>query len=107
MRAAATRSSRHSPAADTGRHGHPLLPGADRRARGRLWRCGDPQAFTAALLQLAADPPERARAAARGQFESELSFAALGRKLVAAYTDLLAHARAGDAAVSQARAGIP
>ena len=74
---------------------------------GALWRCGDPQAFTAALLQLAADPPERARAAARGQFESELSFAALGRKLVAAYTDLLAHARAGDTAVSQARAGIP
>lgn len=55
---------------------------------GVLWRCGDARGCAAALLELARRPPAAARAAARVQFERELSFAAMGRKLVSAYADL-------------------
>jgi glycosyltransferase involved in cell wall biosynthesis len=63
---------------------------------GALWACGDPAAFCAALLRVARAPRSAARAAARAQFEGELSFAAVGRKLRGAYEDLSAaraHAR--------------
>jgi glycosyltransferase involved in cell wall biosynthesis len=58
-------------------------------AAGRLWSPGRPASLAEALLRLNAEPPARRRAAARACFEAQSSLDALGRKLVAAYTDLL------------------
>jgi hypothetical protein len=66
-------------------------------AVGALWKCGDSQAFSRALLAVAAQPRAAARADARAHFERELSFAAGGCKLRDAYRDVLeqrAHAPA-------------
>jgi glycosyltransferase involved in cell wall biosynthesis len=68
---------------------------------GALWTCGDPMAFCAALLRVAREPRAAARAAALAQFEGELSFAAVGRKLRCAYEELsAAAARARPAGVA-------
>lgn len=73
-------------------------------AVGQLWRAGDAPSLCSALLRARAAPTDRA--AARGHFERELSFEALGRKLTAAYADLAARveltgsARPGTAAMS-------
>jgi glycosyltransferase involved in cell wall biosynthesis len=56
---------------------------------GALWPCDDVDAFSKALLSVAARPRHDMRAAVRAHFESELSFAAVGRALVAAYDRLL------------------
>jgi glycosyltransferase involved in cell wall biosynthesis len=58
-------------------------------AVGRLWQAGDPASLCAALLDLPARTDASARAAVRAHFERELSQEALGRKLVAAYGDVL------------------
>ena len=54
-----------------------------------MWKCGDSQAFSKALLEVAAQPRAAARAAARAHFDRELSFAAGGYKLSDAYRDVL------------------
>jgi glycosyltransferase involved in cell wall biosynthesis len=59
---------------------------------GALWPCGDSERLAAALVSLAAQPRAVLRAACRAHFEAELSFAAVGRKLAAAYRELLAAA---------------
>jgi glycosyltransferase involved in cell wall biosynthesis len=56
---------------------------------GRLWPCGDPRALCDALRWAAARTDFAARAAARAHFDRELSFAALGSKLVSMYEDVL------------------
>jgi glycosyltransferase involved in cell wall biosynthesis len=58
-------------------------------AVGAVWKCGDSQAFSRALLRVAAQPRGVARAAARAHFERELSFAAGGVRLRDAYCDLI------------------
>ena len=55
---------------------------------GALWRPGDAAGCAAALRELAGRPRAAARAAARAQFERELSSPAIGAKLCAAYRDL-------------------
>jgi len=57
-------------------------------AVGELWRAGDAPSLCSALLRMSARAVPADRAAARTHFERELSFEALGRKLVAAYGDL-------------------
>jgi glycosyltransferase involved in cell wall biosynthesis len=56
----------------------------------RLWPVGDAARLAEAIVELAAQPAPQRRAAARARFESHGSTAALGRRLVAAYEDLLA-----------------
>ena len=56
---------------------------------GRLWRCGDAQDLADALVTLARDPQSRSEV--RAHFDAEISFAALGRKLIAAYEDVRTH----------------
>ena len=58
-------------------------------AAGRLWPCGDARALGQALVQMAAQPRADLRAAARAQFERDLSSEALGRGLRAIYQDVL------------------
>lgn len=78
-----------------------VLTGAG--AVGMLWEPGNPRSLRAALLALRARADAGLRMGARAHFESELSFSALGRKLGAAYGDLVKrnHA-AGRAAVNAA-----
>ena len=57
-------------------------------AVGSLWPCGDSQTLGRALQSLAARTGEGLRAAVRAHFERELSFAALGTKLVSMYRDI-------------------
>jgi glycosyltransferase involved in cell wall biosynthesis len=52
---------------------------------GGLWPCGDAAALGAALVSVAARPPDESRHAARAHFDRELSVAAVGRKMLAAY----------------------
>jgi glycosyltransferase involved in cell wall biosynthesis len=63
-------------------------------AVGRLWQAGDSASLCSALLDLPASTDAHARAAVRAHFDRELSREALGRKLVAAYGDVIAR-RAG------------
>ncbi len=56
---------------------------------GRLWPRRDARALAQALVHLATLPRAAQRAAARAQFERELSSAALGRALHAVYLDAL------------------
>jgi glycosyltransferase involved in cell wall biosynthesis len=56
---------------------------------GALWPRGDADSLAEQLIAVAAQPRARIRAAARRFFENELSFDAVGRKLAAAYQDLL------------------
>lgn len=57
---------------------------------GRLWACGDARSLCGSLLAIASEDRPQLRRSAREHFDAELSFAALGRKLSAAYEDLLA-----------------
>lgn len=59
-------------------------------AVGRLWQPGDARSLCSALLAMWGQPESPSRAAVRAHFERELSLAALGRKLVTAYEELLA-----------------
>lgn len=59
-------------------------------AVGKLWPCGDPHALCKALHLIAAGAGPGMRAAVRAHFDRELSFAALGLKLVAMYEDVRA-----------------
>lgn len=61
-------------------------------AVGRLWQPGDANSLCSALLAVAEGTGAPSRAAVRAHFERELSSAALGRKLVGAYEDVLARA---------------
>jgi glycosyltransferase involved in cell wall biosynthesis len=61
---------------------------------GRLWTCGQPQALSEALVDLHARPPNRS--GVRAHFDRELSFAVVGRKLNAAYRQLLERRDAAD-----------
>jgi len=60
---------------------------------GALWPCGDPHKLCEALLSTAARPQQEMRLAVRLHFDAELSFDAVGRKLVAAYESLLQRKR--------------
>jgi glycosyltransferase involved in cell wall biosynthesis len=57
-------------------------------ATGALWPCGDATRLADSLCAIAARPRVALRAAVRAHFERELSFEAVGSKLVAAYVDL-------------------
>jgi glycosyltransferase involved in cell wall biosynthesis len=59
-------------------------------AVGQLWRAGDAPSLYSALVRMSARVAPADRAAVRQHFERELSFEALGRKLTAAYADLVA-----------------
>jgi glycosyltransferase involved in cell wall biosynthesis len=59
-------------------------------AVGQLWRAGDAPSLCSALLGMSGRAAPVHRAAVRAHFERQLSFEALGRRLVAAYGDLLA-----------------
>lgn len=59
-------------------------------AVGMLWEPGDPRSLCAALLALHARAHPGLRSEVRAHFDGELSFAALGRKLGAAYRSLVA-----------------
>lgn len=61
-------------------------------AVGRLWPCGDARGLCKALLSIAFEWRPGLRKAARAHFEAELSFAAVGRKLSAAYCHALQRA---------------
>jgi glycosyltransferase involved in cell wall biosynthesis len=62
-------------------------------AAGSLWPCGDAAALSAALQSIAVRLSSAGRAAVRAHFERELSFAALGTKLVTMYRDVCARTR--------------
>jgi glycosyltransferase involved in cell wall biosynthesis len=62
-------------------------------AVGRLWPCGDAQKLGAALQSVAARAPDDERCAVRAHFDRELSFAALGTKLVTMYRDVSVRTR--------------
>jgi glycosyltransferase involved in cell wall biosynthesis len=70
------------------------LVGSGDRAPGALWPCGDAHALATTLLAAAAKPAEHWRSRALARFESELSSAAVGRKLADAYGRLAADAQA-------------
>lgn len=55
---------------------------------GALWPCGDARRLCEAIVSMAQRPKAQTRAAVRAHFDSELSFAALGRKLRSMYADL-------------------
>lgn len=55
---------------------------------GALWKCDDAAALSEAILSVARQSRSEARAAARRQFDQELSFDAVGRKFLAAYEEL-------------------
>lgn len=56
---------------------------------GELWQRGNAGSLTAALLRASRRDPRERRQAARAQFETQLSAAALGRKFSQAYEQLL------------------
>lgn len=62
-------------------------------AVGQLWRAGDAPSLCSALLRMRAHAAPADRAAVRAHFERVLSFEALGRKLTAVYTELVARDR--------------
>jgi glycosyltransferase involved in cell wall biosynthesis len=55
---------------------------------GQLWRCGDAGSMTRKLVTLAAQLNDPLSARVRAHFEEELSFPAVGRKLLHAYSEL-------------------
>ncbi|MFO1465995.1 MAG: glycosyltransferase family 4 protein [Steroidobacteraceae bacterium] len=59
---------------------------------GALWQPSDPQSLCAALIRIAGAPQGTQRADARRHFEREVSFDAVGRKLLAAYRAIRADA---------------
>jgi glycosyltransferase involved in cell wall biosynthesis len=56
---------------------------------GKLWPCGEPHALSEALRSITHRSPADLRAAVRAHFEQELSFDALGNKLLKMYKDAL------------------
>jgi glycosyltransferase involved in cell wall biosynthesis len=60
---------------------------------GKLWPCNDPLALCQALKSIACRGGSETRATVRAHFERELSFNALGVKLMAMYEDVLARKR--------------
>jgi len=56
---------------------------------GELWPCDDPIALSQALQSVARQDSSEMRATVRAHFERELSFNALGVKLMAMYEDVL------------------
>jgi glycosyltransferase involved in cell wall biosynthesis len=60
---------------------------------GALWPCGDPRGLCQALQAIARRAGSEMRAAVHAHFERELSFDALGAKLMAMYEDVLARKR--------------
>ncbi|HEY0938964.1 MAG TPA: glycosyltransferase family 4 protein [Steroidobacter sp.] len=62
----------------------------DQARVGRLWTCGDARSLRESLLSIASRLGPELRVLTRQQFDAELSFAAVGRKLKAAYEDLVA-----------------
>ena len=56
---------------------------------GALWPCGDSRAFSNSLQAAWGRADAKMRGAVRTHFDRELSFAALGRKLVAMYRDVI------------------
>jgi glycosyltransferase involved in cell wall biosynthesis len=69
---------------------------------GRLWPCGDASGLCNSLLSIAPRIGPELRRSTREHFDAELSFAALGRKLRAAYDDLLERKSAPVAGTSPA-----
>lgn len=63
-------------------------------AVGMLWQPGNSRSLCAALLALRARADPGLRMGVRAHFDRELSFGAVGRKLAAAYGDLVARNRA-------------
>ena len=57
---------------------------------GKLWPCGEPRALAAALEACVSEANAGQRAAVRAHFEAQLSFEAVGRKLVGMYEDVAA-----------------
>jgi glycosyltransferase involved in cell wall biosynthesis len=57
-------------------------------AVGRLWPCGNARGLSEAILSIASEPYATLRSAARAHFDREISFDALGRKLVETYQRL-------------------
>lgn len=77
-------------------------------AVGQLWRAGDAPSLCSALLRMKARTACADRAAVREHFERELSFEALGRKLSAAYADLVARDEpASDACPQPGKTAMP
>jgi glycosyltransferase involved in cell wall biosynthesis len=74
---------------------------------GALWPCGDPHELCEALRSTAARPQAKMRVAVRAHFDAELSFEAVGRKLVVAYEDLLQGKRMDEEVVRQSSSGHP
>ncbi len=62
-------------------------------AVGSLWPCGDSQALSKALQAVAARADANTRSAVRGHFERELSFSALGAKLLRMYREVSVRTR--------------
>jgi len=73
---------------------------------GSLWRCGDARSLREALLSVAARVNSATRAEVRAHFERELSFEALGSKLVAMYQDVLARQRAHSGRSAEVASGL-
>lgn len=61
-------------------------------AVGALWPCGDGRRLAQALTTCAATRGPTARASVRAHFDREVSFDALGRKLIHAYEEMLGRA---------------
>jgi glycosyltransferase involved in cell wall biosynthesis len=74
---------------------------------GALWPCGDPRALGQALQSIARRGGSEMRAAVRAHFERELSFNALGVKLMAMYEDVLARNRGSWPATRQQTMNTP
>ena len=68
---------------------------------GDLWACGNPDALAASLIRAAARPQDETRARVHAHFMGELSSMALGRKLGAAYAQLLNASDSGPAVGSE------
>jgi glycosyltransferase involved in cell wall biosynthesis len=65
---------------------------------GKLWPCDDPRALCQALQSIAHRADAEMRATVRAHFEQELSFGALGVKLMTMYENVLAHKRGSSTA---------
>jgi len=74
---------------------------------GKLWPCNDPLALCQALKSIASRGGSKMRATVRAHFERELSFNALGVKLMAMYEDVLAHKRGSRPATRQQSMNTP
>jgi glycosyltransferase involved in cell wall biosynthesis len=74
---------------------------------GALWPCNDPLALCQALKSIACRGGSEMRATVRAHFERELSFNALGVKLMAMYEDVLARKRGSRPATRQQSMNTP